>query len=282
MDWSKAKNILIVAFIFTNIFLTYVLFSVNQDQEKVEVEDQFIEDVVALLAKKSIKVETDIPKKIPSLPIVSVEYEVYDVQKVLKNFLGSYKEELENGTKLYRDGKRTVKFQTNNKRLIYEDEGLLKQEIIGEISEEEAINKAEEFIISHGFDLNNTKLSFVLLEDGRYKLFYNKEMDGVSVEQTNMVIELSSQGIMRFERYWINKVGREKQILKPTSAPKALLRLLARDEYHGKTIKKIEICYYFNIDDYKDKDLKDSKGGLAVPTWKFVFQDGEKVFLEEN
>lgn len=283
MDWSKAKNILIISFILTNIFLAYVLFSVRQDEEKIELQDEFIGYVVELLAKESIKVDTEVPKKIPSLPIVSVEYEVYDIEKTLKRFLDTYIEEFVDEKKVYRNDKKIVQFEENNKKLIYKDSSLIDDNGKTDITKLDAIKTAEDFITTHGFDLKNTKLSFVLEKDGIYKLFYNKVIDGIIVEQTDMTLEVSSQGVMSFERYWIKSIEREKQILKPTSAPKALLRLLARDEYHGKTIKKIEICYYFNIDDYKeDANLGDSKGGLAVPTWRFVFQDGEKVFLEEN
>ena len=283
MDWSKAKNILIISFIFTNIFLAYVLFFINQDGEKVEIQDEFIEDVVGLLAKKSIKIDTKIPKEIPNLPVMSVQYEIYQTQKVLEQFLGEYVEEFSQGVKTYRNGEKSVRFENNNKKIIYKDEALMNRKIKSNITKEKAIKKGEDFIVSKGFDLKNTKLSFVTEKNEVYKLFFNKVIDDVSVEATDMTVEVSSEGVISFERYWINKIEKEKQILRPTSAPKALLRLLARDEYHGKTIKKIEICYYFNIDDYKeDENLMDSKGGVAVPTWKFVFQDGEKVFLEEN
>lgn len=282
MDWSKAKNILIISFIFTNIFLAYTLFSVSQSQRKIEVQDEFIEDVVELLSKKSIEIDTDIPGEIPSMPIVSVEYEVYDTQRILERFLGYYKEESWDGLKTYRNGEKTVRFESNNKKIIYKDEGLSKKELKDELSQEKAIKKGEDFIRTHGFDLKDTELSLVVKEGGIYKLYYNKVIDDVAVEQTNMIVELSSQGVISFERYWIYRIDKEKQILKPTSAYKALLRLLAREQYYGKTIKDIEICYYFNIDDYGDDDLRDSRGGVAVPTWKIMFQDGEKVFLEEN
>lgn len=283
MDWSKAKNILIISFILTNIFLAYVLYSVNQDEEKIEIQDEFIEDVIELLAQKSIKIDTEVPKEIPSLNIASIEYEVYDAVKIAKKFLHNYTEELIGDKKVYRNGKKTIKFQDNNKRLIYKDESLLNNERKNDLTKENAIKTAEEFINTHEFDLKNTELSLVLEQNGIYKLFYNKVLGDVAVEQSDMVIEVSSNGVISFERYWIKNIEKQNQILKLTSAPKALLRLLARDEYSGNTIKKIEICYYFNIDDYKeDANLKDSKGGLAVPTWKIVFQDGEKVFLEEN
>lgn len=74
MDWSKAKTILIIAFIVTNIVLGYALFNSQRIDEPTLKED-FITDVAKLLKEKDITLNTAIPKEIPSLGIMTVEYE---------------------------------------------------------------------------------------------------------------------------------------------------------------------------------------------------------------
>lgn len=283
MDWSKAKNILIISLIFTNIFLAYVLFNLDREEQVIVVEDKFIEDVLELLAKQSIKVKTQVPKKTPNLPIVSIEYEVYNTEKVLKKFLGEYEEKLENGQMIYKNENLAIRFEKNNKKLIYEDHSLIDSDKKAKLTQEEAISLAEDFILDHGFNLKKAKLNFVTENDGIYELQYNKAIQDIIVEETEMNLTVSSQGIHSFERYWIKNIEEEKQTIKPTSATKALLRLLVRDEYYGKTINGIDICYYFNMEDYKkDSNLENSTGGIAIPTWRISFDDGEKVFLKEN
>lgn len=283
MDWSKAKNILIIAFILTNIFLAYVLFTIDKGRETISIQDEFIEDVVGLLEKQAIRVDAEVPKNIPSLPTISVEYEAYDIPKVLGEFLGSYTGEMINGKKTYVNGKRNVYFGKNDKKISYRNENIERDSSETLLTKDEAIKKSEDFIISHGFKLDDARLNYIVEKEGAYELEYNKLMGDIVIEETHMKIEISSKGLIAFERYWIQNIEEENRMLSPTSAPKALLRLLARDEYYGKTIKKIDLCYYFNVDAYKENvPLDDSTGGIAVPTWRFVFEDGEKVFLEEN
>ena len=98
-----------------------------------------------------------------------------------------------------------------------------------------------------------------------------------------MTLEISSGGVISFERYWIHNIEKGSEAIVISSAPKALLRLLNREEHYGKTIKQIDVCYYFNMKQYKEGiSFNDSTGGVASPTWRFVFEDGEKIFLEEN
>jgi len=52
MDWSKAKTILIVAFIITNLLLIYVLVGENHIYEPT-LKDEFIDEVILRLKMNS-------------------------------------------------------------------------------------------------------------------------------------------------------------------------------------------------------------------------------------
>ncbi|SHI16368.1 hypothetical protein [Sporanaerobacter acetigenes] len=74
MDWSKAKTILIIAFIVTNLLLAHVLFD-NENIDEPTIKEGFIENAVGLLQSKNIKVNCKIPNTQPSLSMMNVEYE---------------------------------------------------------------------------------------------------------------------------------------------------------------------------------------------------------------
>lgn len=283
MDWSKAKNILIIAFIVTNIFLAYVLFTAQEDKNEVLVKQELTKDVVKLLAKENIKIDTEVPSSIPSLPIMSLEYEVYDSKDTIERFLGDSDDLLVKEEYTYTRGQETLKFEENNKKISYENTLLRSKKDKEKISKDQALKKAQEYLTDHKLDLKDAKLTSHSVRDNVHKIVYNKVVDGILVEETNMTLEVSKEGIIYFERYWVHNVKKGNDNLVISSAPKALLRLLTREEYYGKTIKQIEICYYFNVDEYKKNiSLNDSTGGVASPTWRFIFEDGEKAFLEEN
>lgn len=282
MDWSKAKSILIIAFIVTNIFLAYMLFTMKQDESEIVIEDEFVEEVIKLLEKKDIKIATKIPKSISKLPTIYLEYEVYKPEEILPRFLGSY-QDMAIGAKMYTNGEKTIKFERNDKKLVYENKAITDDRNIKEMSRKQVLKMSEEFIINHGFDLKDVKLESYFEKDNIYRLIYNKKIDDMVIEETYMTLELSSSGVMSFERYWTRNIEKASQRLVVSSAPKSLLRLLTREEYYGKTIKQIDLCYYFNVDEYKRSiSLNDSTGGVASPAWRFIFEDGEKLFLDEN
>ena len=85
MDWSKAKTILIVAFLITNMLLGVVLLSNNKTTDSTT-KQGFVEDVTRLLNNKDIKIDTEISREIPSLNTLEVEYEMIDILKVNDNF----------------------------------------------------------------------------------------------------------------------------------------------------------------------------------------------------
>ena len=74
MDWSKAKTILIVAFIITNILLIYVFIGEKGIEEPTLKED-FIGNVEKLLKDKDIYLATEIPTDMPYLNTMNVSYE---------------------------------------------------------------------------------------------------------------------------------------------------------------------------------------------------------------
>lgn len=283
MDWSKAKNILIMAFIVTNIILAYALFNIDSDDEAIKVDDEFISEVKSILESENIKIDAKIPNQSPSLSTVSVEYESYEVRDTAKKFLGDFREEYMVGIKKYVSGEKMVEFFDGNKRIVYRDFGLRQSGQKTRISRQEALETVKNFLSKTGFDLNDAKLSFYKEEDLIHEFEYSKVIGDIPLEETSMKIEVSSGGVLVFERYWMKNAKNEDRILSASSAPKALLRLLTREQYYGKTIVDIGICYYFDTDRYiKSVGVKENTGGVAVPTWRFVFSDGEKAFLEEN
>lgn len=119
MDWSKAKNILIVALIATNVFLlcTYLTKSSMDD----EVMDQ--EVLFTVLKGKNIYVDTKIPSKYENMPALTIEYN-NDKQTVIEKALkqGIYNIPVNSGKRDYHDmaDKFLNDCQLNNENLVFD------------------------------------------------------------------------------------------------------------------------------------------------------------------
>lgn len=70
MDWTKAKTILIIALIATNVFLIYSLLDRHSDRGEMTNE----EVILQLMEQRNIELEVDIPRLHPSLRIIQGEY----------------------------------------------------------------------------------------------------------------------------------------------------------------------------------------------------------------
>lgn len=83
MDWTKAKSILIIALVITNLILIYSFVVQGKDGELDKNQD-----LVSHLKTKNIFVDFEIPTKINKLPVLTVEHDENDstkIEKALKN-----------------------------------------------------------------------------------------------------------------------------------------------------------------------------------------------------
>lgn len=280
MDWSKAKSILIIAFIITNLILGYVLVE-NKDTEET-FNKEFIEEVKGELLEKNIIITAKIPTDTPSLPKLTIEYEVYDPQKVVTLFLGKYDEKDEQFDKKffkYR-GKELTIFD-NNKRLFYTSNN--SEEKYKDLNESSLVEIAKNFLSERSFSTDDFKLGDYDYEPNRkaHYLEYVKIHKDRFVEESYMRFEIDNTGVTRFERYWIDTKDVTYSNFSISSAPNVLLRLISKVDVIGKTITDIDLCYYFSPNDESEHvDPKNTMKGQAIPAWRVKFSDGTKKFLD--
>lgn len=279
MDWSKAKTILIVAFLITNLLLGLVLFA-NEKQEEPTLKESFIEDVVEILGRKNIFINTEIPKELPTLNVLTVEYEILDFNSINRDFFnGEGETELQEKDliKISKDkeeitisNKKILRYENNNNEIKHED-----------LDEKKAKILAYEFLKDKNFETSNMELSFVKEEENSYVLDFSKIYNERYLEIAYTRIEVDGRGVKTMERLWLNTLSEGDTPIYISTAPKAILDLLSMEEVYGKTIADISLAYYFEPtkNDYID-DPKDAKKGKSIPAWRVLFEDGYKVIVD--
>jgi regulatory protein YycI of two-component signal transduction system YycFG len=76
MDWSRAKTILLMAFLTLNLILGYQLWASRVDQSELASGSQgTVEEVDRLLKSKGIRVAVEIPKEAPKLGGITVQFD---------------------------------------------------------------------------------------------------------------------------------------------------------------------------------------------------------------
>ena len=279
MDWSKAKTILIVSFIIVNVLLVLALVNTNESVETL-VSDEFVEDSLRLLSNKDISVATEIPREIPSLETLTVEYETFNTQELNHKFFDG------NG-RISIKGDGFVEIQTgddkltllNNKLLIYESDKGANPKVL--YNNDDAIQVASHYLGDLDFELSDMKLSHIKESEGRYYLEFSKVYNEKYLESSFTNIQLDDMGIRKLERQWLNVIEVGNTPIFISSAPKSILGLLSMNEVYGKAVKDISLSYYFEPEKHEYiQNPSAAKQGKTIPAWRIQFEDGYKVFID--
>lgn len=279
MDWSKAKTILIVAFIITNILLGFVLFSGDKKIDSTTTQG-FVEEVTKILSKKDISIDTEISTETPKLNTLTVEYEIMDAYQANKNYFNGEGKIVSEGQDTIRISKEEENITiTNKKRLSYENNN--ETEKYKELNEELAKDIALEFMQDKSYNTSDMILSYIKNENNNYYLEFSKVYNGRYLEKTETNIEIDSRGVKKLDRLWLNVLEEGEIPIYISTAPKAILSLLNMEEVYGKTIIDISLTYSFDLSEQTHiKDPKDAKKGGTVPAWRVLFKDGYKVIID--
>ncbi len=282
MNWAKAKNILIIAFLITNLILLYALtLDENHDTNYSKLEKEFVQKVISKLKEKNIKVDCTIPDSELLMSLMSVEYQTYNPTKIGDVFLKDYSMKHEHKNDeiyLFKNDKETM-FLKNKKEIIYEKNS--SKVIYEELDDEKISSVVVDFLKEKKLYKDDYKLVSHKVIGKTHILEYTKYYKGMCIEPSYMIFEIDNTGIKKFKRKWLNPTKVNQGKISIRSAPEALLRLLSRKKAYGKTIKSISVCYYFDLLDESLGHISNTLRGDAIPAWRIYFEDGTKIFLEE-
>lgn len=279
MDWSKAKNVLIVAFIVINILMGYVLIVKDKEVDATNSPD-FINQAIELLNKKQIKVHTDIPNINPELSALTVVFENMKPELINKNFfnnrgyISSVSDEI---VEISLDNENISIL--NKKLLIYESTA---SEIkYPNLDEDDVISIAENFLVDKKYDTDDLKISHMKRVGDYYYVEFSKVYNDIYLESSFTNVQIDSRGVIKMERMWLDVKEVGENLISISPAPKSILGLLSMKEVYGKSITDISLCYYFNPGKHEYiEDPLEAKQGRAIPAWRIQFEDGYKVIID--
>ncbi len=278
MDWGKSKNILIVAFLITNLILGGFLLR-DRLAKTPTLSDDFIREVEKMLNEKNIKLSTDIPKNENGLIPLTVKYEDCDIEHIRQVL---YKGEVQ----LESSGNEDIISDKNSKTTIKSNKFLLYENVSNEkkfeyIEKEEAKKLADDFINELGYYRDDMELTFFEKNGEKYYITYSKKYEDVLVEKAYMDIVVSSRGVESFERIWLEIKAKGDMEIYTSTAPKAILSLLSMDEAYGKDIIEISLVHYFDPQQHSYiETLENAKEGKTVPAWRILFKNGDRIIID--
>ncbi|WP_053955050.1 two-component system regulatory protein YycI [Inediibacterium massiliense] len=267
MDWSKAKNILIIALVVTNLFLIYnIEKDIFKESASSMVYDRNITDVIEILKEKNIKIETEVPKTVLELPVLNVEYKTYNEKEVKEKF------------HIKNEDTRSINV-VNHKTIVYEDKD--DQIHIKNIDEEKAIHEAKIFIQKYDFMNGDVVYDKTIKTPEGYHVCFKQKYKGQFLEISYMHIIVNESGVKRFERLWLKPLKFDENKKEIIPATKALLKSMEEIQNNDEQvrIKKIDLGYWFDPSHISLTNSGNIKSGTAIPAWRLTLKDGNIVFI---
>lgn len=286
MDWSKAKNILIIAFITTNLFLLYnIERDIFRQENFLTVTSKYVLEVKEHLNENNIKVETEIPIEIVSMPVLLVKYNIFDIAEIGPKLLGDYNVV---GLNTYSSEKGRITI-TGDKKLTYKKVNNSLPDY--SMDENKAVMISDDFLREHEFSMNAIHLSQIyygtVIEYGEnpiYKLVYEQLYKNHFLGESYIYVYVNKQGIVGLEAMLLeyDKANPHKRKIIP--ATEALLRkinnMVVDNPNEEIIIYNIELGYYFDPESVNVTNWKDVESGTAFPTWRITLKNGKTYFVE--
>ncbi|HAF60069.1 MAG TPA: hypothetical protein DCK81_02885 [Clostridiales bacterium UBA9856] len=235
MDWTKAKTILIIALLITNIFLLVTYTLSNSDNETSE--EELLRETIALLEEKNIYVKGELPSVYQKMPVLMVQYDRLD-----PDFL----------------------HQKLAEQIPMERESRSRKEIV---------KRVEAFLKDCGIWSPNVILDKVEQQDNKTYVHYKNEYEGYLVEDSYIICTVENGVITEVDRFWLKPKGFGQAKKATISASAALLSLMReKDQREAILVEDMELVYWLNPSDYEGET---AISDTALPAWKITYNDGQ-------
>ena len=240
MDWTKAKSILIVALILTNLVLIFSY--AFREEDMLQSSDTILADTIDHLESKNIYIRTEIPEKYGRMPVLYVEYDKMDMEQIVKELA---------------DQQPVVLVPGND---------------------EQMIQLAISFIEKCGLYSEHVAFDNIKKNQETTTVSFKNNIDGIQIEDSYIICDVAEDGrIVRLDRYWLEPVEYGKMKKQITSASRALIKFMSEKEGEERAyIDDISLIYWLDSDSFETQSpISDT----AFPTWKITYNGGKTQYI---
>lgn len=275
MDWKKTKNQIILILLILNLCLLGLYIKKEKDLSPYKNPETTIEQLEKKLEEKGIKLETEIPTHpVKEKPLI-VKYQEENIKTINdKYFKGTGDIRVRENISTITKGQEEITI-INNRRFLYEN---YKKE---NKKEENTKEKALAFLEEKQIDTTDMVLAKITKDKDATTYEYLKTYKDKILETSYLRLTLEGGVVTKMDSLWIEVIQEEKDKIQIEPAYKAMFALTDTNDYKGKTIEEIKVCYYFNPEEQGLlEDNTKAEQGRAIPAWRIKFTDGTIKILD--
>lgn len=272
MDWARVKTILIIVFLVVNAFLATKIMEKNSGTQ---MKPDEVLEVKKLLQQNNIKLQTEIPIKMPAISRIKVINQAADGDAIANKIIGMkvWNKKVEaNGEVAYSSKTKHLRVYKNGQieYVVIETPDKLKLLTNKETAENRIYDLLTVYYPLDSYRLESTNATNngfnikLCSYNNTYEMFNNTVEAIIDFASQKITIK---QGVIDFEGY----NGKAKKV----SVIDALVELIRHIDTKSQiSIKKISLGYYADV----NKNNEIIKYGEADPAWKIETDKGAYIF----
>ena len=269
MNWGRIKTILIILFLFTDIFLALSIFA--SQKKETEISPEVVNATVKILKEHNILVDKSvISPKIPQASVLQADNVISDYFEFARLLLGDG---------FSQDGENT--FSAEDANLTFSGDNFyfeytLKPDIFENFTANEAQKSAFSYLKGLGFDISGAKIISSSLNGGIYRITARDYAENMPVYSSEVDISLSKNGVYSLSGSWFNRRVNSNAVSSLKSPASILVDFSALYEGEPAEIKLTELGYsvYDSATYHKSASL--------IPVTKIQLTDGNEYFIDSR
>jgi len=287
MDWSKAKNILILMFIILNIFLSVYLATYIKNLGE---SSQAVTAVINILKKNGVTIDPAcrIPEYKKDTPMLIFENSGIDRIKVIEKLFGKdYIDSLDpdelaelNRTKTITDASKTVIFKNEFTFSFNNDAEVnnIDSAAVIDINKERETEKyLRNYFENMGINISRYITDKYIINNDMATIVFIEKYKGFLVYSNKISVNVDKNGIKSID-YCAREIkgfGKSKSPIIPA------YQVILKGVYNERdiVIKSIDLGFKRN-DTGSARSTPDSMEIGCIPVWRVVISDGREIFLE--
>lgn len=270
MNSGRIKTILIIMFLFTDVFLALSILTAKK--EETSISPQVLDSAVQILGRHNISLDKSvIPSKIPPASILQADNVVSDYEGFAKAMLGDNFSSRKDGTFVGENAELTLSG----------DSFYFKSLKTSHTSQSYTVNEAQKTVFSYlkdlGFDISGAKVVFSSSDSGICYMKIRGFVQNLPVYSSEIDVTISKSGIISLSGSWFNP----RDSIGEDTALKSITGILVdfATSYSGakqKYIESIELGYsVFDSETYH-------KSASLIPVTKIVLDGKEEYFMDSR
>ena len=269
MNWGRIKTILIILFLFTDIFLAFSI--LTSQKKETEISPEVVSATAEILKKHNILIDKSvISSKIAQASVLQADNVVSDYSEFAALVLGGEFKKEDETTFFSRDALLTFSGDS------FHFEHTSKPDISQNFTSNEAQKTAFSYLENLGFDIQGAKVVSLSSDGGIFRIKIRDYAGNMPIYSSEADISVVKNGVHSVSGSWFNRRINNSPNNNLKSPASVLVDFASTYEGADTKIKSAELGYsvFDNATYHKSASL--------IPVTKIQLTDGSEYFMDSR